>query len=252
MAINKIVSTMDEAVAGMHDGAMIHVGGFGTIASAPSCLLEAVSELNIKDLTVVSNSGGFGKEIWGEHDVAVLHQTGKIKKHIVSAPTNPLIVNELETRFRAREIEVELVPQGTMAERIRAARVGLGGILTPVGIGTVIEEGKEVKEINGVKYLLELPLMADFSLIRGAKADRWGNLVYNGTSRTFNATMAGAAKVTIAEVDEVVELGDLDPEEIITPGVYVDRIVLRSAPKAKDNYEEVAQRAADKKEKEEA
>ncbi len=250
MAINKVVSTMAEAVAGVHDGAMIHVGGFGTIASAPSSLLEAVSELDVKDLTVVSNSGGFGKEIWGEHDVAVLHQTGKIKKHIVSAPTNPLIVNELETRFRAGEIDVELVPQGTLAERVRAARVGLGGVLTPVGMDTVIEEGKEIKELNGVKYLLELALMADFALIRAAKADRWGNLVYNGTSRTFNATMAGAAKVTIAEVDEIVELGELDPEHIITPGVYVNRVVLRSAPKAGDNYDEVAKRAADKKEKE--
>ncbi len=250
MAINKIVATMDEAVAGIHDGAMIHVGGFGTIASAPSNLLEAVSELDVKDLTVVSNSGGFGKEIWGEHDVAVLHQTNKIKKHIVSAPVNPLIVNDVEKKFRAGEIEVEMVPQGTMAERIRAARVGLGGILTPVGVGTVIEEGKEVLEINGKKYLLELPLLADFALIRAYKADRWGNLIYRGTSRTFNATMAGAAKVTIVEVDEIVELGELSAETIITPGVYVNRVIVRPNASPSDDYETLLKRGRASKAKE--
>lgn len=250
MAINKIVSSVDEAVADIHDGAMIHVGGFGTIASAPSCLLEAVSKLDVKELTVVSNSGGFGIEIWGEHDVAVLHQTNKIKKHIVSAPTNPLIVNDLEKKFRAGEIEIELVPQGTMAERVRAARVGLGGILTPVGIGTVIQEGKEIKEINGTQYLLELPLLADFALIRAYKADRWGNLIFRGTSRTFNATMAGAAKVTIAEVDEVVELGELGPEEIAVPGVYVNRVIVRPVKRAADDYDTLVQRSQEKKVKE--
>ncbi len=250
MAINKIVATMDEAVADIHDGAMIHVGGFGTIASAPSHLLEAVSKLDVKDLTVVSNSGGFGKEIWGEDDVAVLHQTNKIKKHIVSAPTNPLIVNDLEKKFRAGDLEVEMVPQGTMAERCRAGRVGLGGILTPVGVGTVIEEGKKVMEIDGKKYLLELPLFADFALIRAHKADRWGNLVFKGTSRTFNATMAGAAKITIAEVNEIVELGELDPEHIITPGVYVDRVVVRQTAGPADDYDTLIQRGKDKKEKE--
>ena len=250
MAINKIVATMDEAVADIHDGAMIHVGGFGTIASAPSHLLEAVSKLEAKNFTVVSNSGGFGKEIWGDHDVAVLHQTGKIKKHIVSAPTNPLIVNDLEKKFRAGALEVEMVPQGTMAERVRAARVGLGGILTPVGVDTVIEEGKKVQEINGTKYLLELPLYADFALIRAHQADRWGNLVYRGTSRTFNATMAGAARVTIVEVDEIVELGKLGPEMIITPGVYVDRVVERKTKGPADDYDTLIKRGKDKKEKE--
>ncbi len=251
MAINKIVANLEEAVADIHDGAMIHVGGFGTIASAPSQLLEAVSRLDVKDLTLVSNSGGFGIEIWGEHDIAVLHQTNKVKKHIVSAPVNPLIINDLEKKFRAGELEMEMVPQGTMAERIRAARAGLGGILTPVGLGTVIEEGKQVIEVDGKKFLLETPLKADFALIRAYKADRWGNLIYRGTSRTFNATMAGAARITIAEVEEIVELGDLGPEEIITPGIYVNRVVKRTgAGKASDDYDEVARRAAEKKAKE--
>jgi len=120
-----------------------------------------------------------------------------------------------------------MISQGTLAERIRAAKAGLGGVYVPVGIGTVLEEGKEIKIIDGKKYILELPLRADFALIKAHKGDRWGNLVYRRASRTFNAVMAGAAKVTIAEVDEIVELGELDPEVIVTPGIYVDRVVAR-------------------------
>jgi 3-oxoadipate CoA-transferase, alpha subunit len=227
MPINKIFASADEAVADMPDGAVVLVGGFGPIVSTPSRLLEAVSKLKVKNLTVVSNSGGFGIEIWGEHDVEVLHRTGQAKKHIVSAPVNQWVENTLEKRYRAGEVEIEMVAQGTLAERIRAAKAGLGGILTPVGIGTVLEKGKEIKEINGKKYLLEPAIKADFALIRAHKADRWGNLVYKGTSRTFNATMAGAASVTIVEVDQIVDLGELKPEEIITPGVFVNRVVVR-------------------------
>jgi len=229
MAINKIVASADEAVADVHDGAMILVGGFGNIANTPSCLLTALSKVPVKNLTAVSNSGGFGIEIWGEHDVEVLHRTGQCTKHIVSAPTNPLVVNTVEKRYRAGEIEVELCPQGTLAERVRAGRAGLGGILTPTGVGIPeIQRDKPVIEIDGRKYLVEKAIKGDFALIRAHKADRWGNLVYRGTSRTFNATMAGAARVTIAEVDEIVELGELKPDEIVTPGVYVNRVVLRS------------------------
>jgi len=227
MPINKVIASPDEAVADMHDGAVVLVGGFGPIVSTPSRLLEAVSKLKVRNLTVVSNSGGFGIEVWGEHDVEVLHRTGQMKKHIVSAPVNQWVENTLEKRYRAGEVEIEMVAQGTLAEIIRAAKAGLGGILTPVGVGTVLEKGKEVKEINGKKYLLELAIKADYALIRAYKADRWGNLVYRGTSRTFNATMAGAARVTIAEVDHVVELGELNPEEIVTPGVFVNRVVVR-------------------------
>ena len=202
MAINKVVASADEAVA-------------------------AVSKLGVKDLTVVSNSGGFGIEVWGEHDVEVLHRTGQLKKHIVSAPVNQWMENTLEKRFRAGEVEIEMVAQGTLAERIRAAKAGLGGIFTPVGVGTVLEKGKEIKLIDGQKYLLELAIKADFALIRAHKADRWGNLVYKGNSRTSNATIAGADRVTIAEVDQLVELGELDPEVIVTPGVFVNRVVVR-------------------------
>lgn len=227
MAINKVFASADDAVADIQDGAVILVGGFGPIVSTPSKLLEAVSKLPVKDLTAVSNSGGFGIEAWGEHDVEVLHRTGQMKKHIVSAPVNQWLENTLEKRFRAGEVEIEMVAQGTLAERIRAGKAGLGGILTPVGIGTAIEKGKRKIVVHGRKYLLELAIKADFALIRAHKADRWGNLVYRGTSRTFNATMAGAARVTIAEVDELVELGELKPEEIVTPAAFVNRVVVR-------------------------
>jgi len=228
MAINKIVASAEEAIADVFDGAVILVGGFGSIASCPSRLITALSKMPVKNLTVVSNSGGFGIEIWGEHDIEVLHRTGQAKKHIVSAPTNPLIVNTLEKKYRAGQVEIEMVPQGTLAERVRAGRAGLGGILTPTGVGIPeIAQGKRVVRIDGKRYLVEKAIKGDFALIRAHKADRWGNLIYRGTSRTFNATMAGAARVTIAEVDEIVELGALEPEAIITPGVYVQRIVLR-------------------------
>lgn len=227
MPINKIFTSVDEAVADMPDGAVVLVGGFGTIAGMPTRLLEAVSKLKVKDLTVVSNNGGFGIEYVGEHDIDVLHSTGQIKRQIVSAPVSQWIENKFEKRVRAGEVEVEMVSQGTLAERIRAGKAGLGGILTPVGVGTALEKGKQVIEINGKKYLLELAIKADYALIRAHKADRWGNLVFRGNSRTFNATMAGAARVTVVEVDQVVELGELKPEEIVTPGVFVNRVVVR-------------------------
>jgi len=227
MAIDKVFASADEAVADIHDGAVILVGGFGPIVSTPGKLLEAVSKLPVKNLTAVSNSGGFGIEVWGEHDVEVLHRTGQLKKHIVSAPVNQWMENTLEKRFRAGEVEIEMVAQGTLAEKIRAGKAGLGGILTPVGIGTELEKRKRMIRVDGRKYLLELAIKGDFAFVRAYKADRWGNLIYKGTSRTFNATMAGAARVTIAEVDEVVELGELNPEEIVTPGVFVNRVVVR-------------------------
>jgi 3-oxoacid CoA-transferase A subunit len=227
MAIDKVFASANEAVADIHDGAVILVGGFGPIVSTPGKLLEAVSKLPVKKLTAVSNSGGFGIEVWGEHDVEVLHRTGQLKKHIVSAPVNQWMENTLEKRFRAGEVEIEMVAQGTLAEKIRAGKAGLGGILTPVGIGTELEKRKRMIRVDGRKYLLELAIKGDFAFVRAYKADRWGNLIYKGTSRTFNATMAGAARVTIAEVDEVVEIGELNPEEIVTPGVFVNRVVVR-------------------------
>lgn len=236
MPINKIVASFDEAVADVFDGATIMVGGFGTVVSMPSCLLEAIYRKGVKNLTTVSNASGFGADIWKlqgapfPEDMDILVRNERIKKAIISAPVSALYVNNFEKLLRAGKIEIEMVPQGTLAERIRAAKAGLGGIYIPTGVGTVVEQGKEKREIDGREYLLELPIKADFALIHAHKADRWGNLVYRGTSRTFNPVMAGAAKVTIAEVDEIVELGELDPEAIITPGVYVDRVVQRPRP----------------------
>jgi len=238
MPINKIVSGFDEAVADIFDGATILIGGFGTIASIPTCLIEAVYRKGVKDLTVVSNLSGVGADIWRlqgalfAEDMDILVRNERIKKAIVSAPVSAYFVNSFEKLLRAGKVELGMVPQGTLAERIRAAKAGFGGFYVPVGIGTVVEDGKEKRVIDGHEYLLEMPIKADFALIHAHKGDRWGNLVYKGTSRAFNPTMAGAAKITIAEVDETVELGELDPEHIITPGVYVDRVVER--PKVYD------------------
>lgn len=233
MPINKIVSSFDEAVADIPDGATIMIGGFGTVASCPTCLLEALARKGIKNLTTVSNTTGFGSDVWKllgykfSEDMDILVRNGQIKKSIVAAPVSTIYQNTFEKLLRAGKVEVEMVPQGTLAERIRATRAGLGGVYVPTGVGTVVEQGKEKKVIDGRTYLLELPIKADFALIKAHKADRWGNLVYRRTSRTFNATMAGAARVTVAEVDEIVELGGLDPEVIVTPGIYVDRVVVR-------------------------
>ena len=238
MPINKIVGSFDEAVADIEDGAVIMVGGFGTVVSTPSLLLEALYRKGVKDLTTVSNSSGFGADVWKlqgapfPEDMDILVRNERIKKAIVSAPVSALYVNNFEKLLRAGKVDIEMVPQGTLAERVRAAKAGIGGFYVPVGLGTVVEQGKEKKVIDGREYLLELPIKADFALVHAHKGDRWGNLVYRGTSRTFNPTMAGAARVTIAEVDEIVELGDLDPESIVTPGVYVDRVVARPQPPA--------------------
>ena len=235
MPVNKIVRSCDEAVADIPDEATIMIGGFGTVASTPSLLLEALARKGVKNLTTISNTTGFGKDVWKllgakfPEDMDVLVRNNCIKKAIAAAPVSSVYQNNFEKKLRAGEIEVEMVPQGTLAERIRAAKAGLGGIYTRVGAGTSVEEGKEVKIIDGKKYLLELPFKADFALIKAHKADRWGNLVYRYSSRTFNATMAGAAKVTIAEVDKIVELGELKPDEVHTPGIYVDRVVERPA-----------------------
>ena len=233
MPINKIVSSFDEAVADMFDGMTLLVGGFGTAASIPNCLLEAVARKGVKNITTVSNTGGFGPDIWKMQghkfttDLDILIRNHLVKKAIISSPVSALFENNFEKQWRSGELEMEMIPQGTLAERVRAGKAGLGGIYIPTGVGTEVEEGKEKKVINGREYLLELPIYGDFAIIHAHKADRWGNLVYRRASRTFNATMAGAAKVTIAEVDEIVELGELDPDHIVTPGVYVDRVVLR-------------------------
>ncbi len=233
MPINKIVASFDKAVADMHDGAVVLVGGFGTIPSCPSLLLEAVARLGVKNLTTVSNTPGFGPTTWKAQgyrfpeDTEILFRNSQVKKAIVTAPALVQLDHPLERSVNAGEVELELLSLGTLAERVRAAKAGLGGVYIPTGVGTVVEERKEKRTIDGREYLLEYPIKADFGLIKAHKADRWGNLVYRKGSRTINATMAGAAKVTIVEVDEIVELGELDPEVIVTPGIYVDRVVTR-------------------------
>jgi len=255
MPINKIVASFDEAVADIQDGAVIMVGGFGTVASCPSLLLEAVARKGVKNITTVSNTTGFGSDVWKlmghkfAEDMDILVRNGHIKKAIASAPVSTIYENNFERLLRAGKVELEMVPQGTLAERVRAAKAGLGGVYVPVGAGTVVEEGKETKIIDGKKYILELPIKADFALIKAHKADRWGNLVYRGSSRTFNETMAGAAEVTIAEVDEIVELGELDPEVIVTPGLYVDRVVARPAAVEEEGEEEISAEARESHER---
>jgi 3-oxoadipate CoA-transferase alpha subunit len=240
MAINKVVDSFDEAVKDFFDGATVLIGGFGTPGGCPSYLMEALGRQGAKELTIVCNNVGFGKELmkvvamfttapdWW-YDGGQLADNRQVKKAIAAFPVlaSPLLVSPFEKQLRAKEVEIDIVPQGTLAERIRAAKAGIGAFYSPVGPGTIVGKGKEVRVIDGREHVLEYPIKADFALIRAYKGDRLGNLVYRGTSRTFNATMAGAAKVTIAEVDEVVEVGELDPESVVTPALYVNRVVVR-------------------------
>jgi 3-oxoadipate CoA-transferase alpha subunit len=244
MAINKIMDSFDEAIADIHDGAAIMIGYFGHAGDAPCWLIRALAEKGAKNLTIISNMPGWGRTLipafremvkglirnpsWWD-DAGLLVENGQVKKAIVSwaSGMSPAHVNDFEKRYQAGEVELEMVPQGTLAERIRAGKAGIPAFYVPTGVGTVVEEGREVRIFDGRRHILERALTADFALIHAHRADRWGNLVYQGTSRTFNATMAGAARVTIAEVDEIVELGELDPEAIVTPSIYVDRVVAR-------------------------
>jgi 3-oxoadipate CoA-transferase, alpha subunit len=239
MAINKILNSFEEAVADVFDGAVVFMGGFGPANGTPSNLLRALVKQGAKNLTLVANTPGFGRGPQSANpsrktppnydDGGILFQSGQVSKAICAFPghARPGTPAPLYDLFNAGQLQVEMVPQGTIAERIRAARAGISAFYVPTGAGTVLEEGKETRYFEGRKNVLEYPLKADFALIRAHKADRYGNLVYQGTSRNFNAVMAGAAKVTIAEVDMVVELGDLDPEIIVTPSIYVNRVVSR-------------------------
>ena len=237
--INKVIDSFDEAVADIFDGAVILMGGFGPANGTPTNLLRALERQGAKNLTLCANTPGFGRPPEGKKsfrktppdydDGGILIQSGQVRKVICAfpGPNYPGISVPLFEKWEAGELEVEMVPQGTLAERIRAAKAGIGAFYNPTGPGTVIEEGKEKRVIDGREHVLEYPLKADFALVRAHKADRYGNCVYQGTSRNFNPVMAGAAKVTIVEVDELVPLGGLDPEIIVTPSIYVDRIVVR-------------------------
>ena len=221
--INKIVSTLNEAVAGIEDGATIMVSGFGE-AGAPSLLMEAIIEQGAKNLTAISNNAG---EAY--HGLAKLIAMKRVNKVICSFPTaaKKAVVKDL---YQTGEIELEIVPQGTLSERIRAQGAGIGGFYTPTSFGTKLGEGKESRQIAGKDYVLEFPLQADFSFIKAKKADRWGNLTYDKSARNFGPSMAMAGNITVVQVDQIVPLGELNPEAIITPGIFVDRIIQLDVP----------------------
>ncbi|MGE4370715.1 MAG: 3-oxoacid CoA-transferase subunit A [Burkholderiaceae bacterium] len=216
--ISKLVPSLQEAVQGISDGSTIMIGGFGT-AGQPNDLIAALIEQGATDLVVINNNAGNG-----ETGLAALLGAGRVRKIICSFPrqADSQIFDGL---YHAGKIELELVPQGNLAERIRAAGAGIGAFYTPTSVGTPLAEGKETRVINGREYVLEYPLHADYSLIKAQTADRWGNLMYRKTARNFGPIMAMAARTTIAQVAAVVPLGDLDPEAIVTPGLFVQRVV---------------------------
>ena len=216
--IDKIVPNVEAALAGIKDGATIMIGGFGG-AGQPAELIDALIAQGAKDLVIVNNNAGNG-----DYGLAALLKTGRVRKIICSFPrqTDSHVFDGL---YRAGKLELELVPQGNLAERIRAAGAGIGGFFTPTGYGTDLARGKETRLIDGRGHVLEAPIHADFALIKAERGDRWGNLTYRMTARNFGPVMAMAAKLTVATVHEVVELGEIDPEAVVTPGLFVQRVV---------------------------
>ena len=214
----RIANSAADAVAEIKDGSTVLIGGFGN-AGQPMELIDALMECGAKDLTVVNNNAG-----QADAGLALLIKERRVKKIICSFPRQSDSWH-FDEAYRAGAIELELVPQGNLAERIRAAGAGIGGFFTPTGYGTLLAEGKETRVIDGKGYVLETPINADFALIKALKADTMGNLVYRKTARNFGPIMATAAKQAIVKVDEVVQAGDLDPENVITPGIYVDTVV---------------------------
>jgi 3-oxoadipate CoA-transferase, alpha subunit len=216
--INKIIRTMAEAMAGIRDGSVVLIGGFGSIGQ-PNALIEGLIEQGAKDLTVVANNSGVGHV-----GLAALLETGRVRKIVCSFPrtADPVVFEKL---WREGRIELDCVPQGTMAERMRAAGAGIPAFFTPTAVGTKLAAGKEEREINGRRYILENALPGDVALVEAWEADRWGNLNYKSSARNFNPVMAAAAKLTIVQSQHIVELGALDPEKIVTPGIYVNRVL---------------------------
>ena len=216
--INKIANSAADAMAGIQDGSTVMVGGFGT-AGIPNELIDGLIAHGAKDLTVVNNNAGNG-----DTGMAALLKTGRVRKIICSFPrqADSYVFDEL---YRSGKLELELTPQGNLSERIRAAGAGVGAFFTPTGFGTDLAKGKETREINGKMYVLEYPIYGDVALVKAECGDRWGNLTYRKTARNFGPTMAMACKHTIASVHEIVELGDLDPEAIVTPAIFVNKIV---------------------------
>ena len=216
--INKIFLSLLDAVADIQDGAIVLVSGFGG-AGMPNALIDALIEQGAKELTIVSNNAGSG-----EIGLAALLREGRVRKVMCSFPRQA-DSHHFDRLYRAGKLELEVVPQGNLAERIRAAGAGIGGFFTPTGYGTLLAQDKETRTINGRNYVLEYPIHADVALIKALAGDRWGNLIYRKAARNFGPVMATAAKCTIAQVDRIVELGELDPEAIVTPGIYVKRVV---------------------------
>ncbi len=221
--IDKRVKSLEEAVAGIDDGAVVLIGGFGQVGS-PTDLIHALIDQGAKDLTVVNNNAG------NAHiGLAALLETGRVRKIICTYPrsTDSEVITNL---YRDGKIELEIVPQGTLSERLRSAGAGIGGFYTRTTIGTPMADGKEVKTIDGKDYVLEFPLSADVALVKAEMGDRWGNLTYYKAARNFGPLMCMAARTTIVQVHKIVDLGSIDPEHVVTPGIFVDRIVEITEP----------------------
>ncbi|MEG0884329.1 MAG: 3-oxoacid CoA-transferase subunit A [Janthinobacterium sp.] len=216
--IDKLRSSVLDALADIHDGATVMIGGFGG-AGQPAELIDGLIAQGARDLVIVNNNAGNG-----DTGLAALLKNGQVRKIICSFPRQA-DSHVFDALYRAGKLELELVPQGNLAERIRAAGAGIGGFFTPTGYGTDLAKGKETREIDGRMYVFESPIHADFALIKAEQGDRWGNLTYRKTARNFGPIMAMAAKVSIASVHEVLELGSIDPEHVITPGLFVQRLV---------------------------
>src|SRR6201997_4384435 len=216
--IDKTVQSMAEAMAGIRDGSTVLIGGFGAVGQ-PNALIDGLIEQGATDLTVACNNAGVGRV-----GLARLMELGRVRKIICSYPrtSDPVVFEGL---YRAGKIELEVMPQGTMAERMRAAGAGIAAFYTPTSVGTLLAEGKELREFSGRQYVLEEAFHGDVALVEAWEADRWGNLTYKSSARNFNPVMATAAALTIAQAQHIVPLGDLDPERIHTPGIYVDRVV---------------------------
>jgi len=213
--MNKVVANADEAIRDLQDGAVIMSGGFG-LCGNPENLIKAIHRKGVKNLTIISNNCGTT-----DKGLGILLQTRQVRKMISSYVGEN---KEFERQFLAGELEVELNPQGTLAERIRAGGAGLGGFFTPTGAGTQIAQGKESRVIEGREMIFEKPLKADYAIVRAWKGDRWGNLVFRKTARNFSPMMCTAARITVAEVEHLVEVGELDPDQVHVPSVYVNRI----------------------------
>src|SRR5712672_2315315 len=216
--IDKFVNDTETALADLPNGATVMIGGFGN-AGMPAALIDALIAQGARELTIINNNAGNG-----DAGLAALLKAKRVRKILCSFPRQ-VDSWHFDALYRAGEIELELVPQGTLAERIRAAGAGIGAFYTPTAVGTLLAEGKETRRIGDTDYVLEYPIYADYALIKADRADRWGNLVYRKTARNFAPIMAAAAKCTVVQVRETVELGALDPEVVVTPGIFVKRVV---------------------------